>query len=467
MHSDIYLLSAKELIDAYKKKTLSPVEVMKTVLDQAETLNPHINALFSIKPDLAMEAAQNSEKRWQQGNPKGDLDGLPVTVKDSIKAKGLPYWRGCKAFMGTTLAQEDAPPSARLKEAGAIIFAKTTQPDLGMLASGVSSAHGIVRNAWNTNYNTGGSSSGAASSVAACITPCSIGSDIGGSVRLPASHCGVFGFKPTNGRIPHIPPDPMRCVGPLTRTVADAALMLNVITKPDPRDYWTLPPTKEYFYDDLTLNLKGLKLGMLIDMGFGLSVTSVVSHAVEKAANLFEEAGARVEPVSLSFDFDPLEAIERFFMVRCYLEYNSFTEEQKENVLPYIQQWSGGAKDISAVELMAAIAAIEQTKAIIFKEFNNYDYILSPVMPILGFAADALGPDPDKPIAHIGFTCLYNQSRQPAASICCGFAENGLPIGLQIIGEQFDDLGVLQLANSYEQMRGLDMNWPAQVHAYH
>jgi amidase/aspartyl-tRNA(Asn)/glutamyl-tRNA(Gln) amidotransferase subunit A len=465
MQSDIRLLSAKELMDAYKKKTLSPVEAMKTVLVQAEAVNQHINALFSIEPEMAMEEARKSEERWQQGNPRGDLDGLPVTVKDSIKAKGLPHWRGCKAFKGTAPVQEDAPPSARLKEAGAIIFAKTTQPDLGMLASGVSSAHGIVRNAWNTDYNTGGSSAGAASSVAACVTPCSIGSDIGGSVRLPASHCGVFGFKPTNGRIAHIPPDPMRCAGPLTRTVADAALMLNVLTKPDERDYWALPPTKENFYSDLKINLKGLKLGMLLDIGFGPSVDSVVRQAVEKAANLFEEAGAIVEPISLSFDFDPLEAIERFFMVRCSLEYNSFTREQKQNVLPYIRQWSGAAQDISAVELMAAIAAIEQTKAVIFKAFKNFDYILSPVMPVIGFAADALGPDPDKPIAHIGYTCLYNQSRQPAASICCGFAENGLPIGLQIIGHQFDDLGVLQLANSYEQKRGLGINWPARVKA--
>jgi aspartyl-tRNA(Asn)/glutamyl-tRNA(Gln) amidotransferase subunit A len=257
----------------------------------------------------------------------------------------------------------------------------------------------------------------------------------------------------------------MRCAGPLTRTVADAALMLNVLTKPDPRDYWTLPPVKDNYYTDLHINLKGLKLGMLLDIGFGPSVSSVVSHAVEKAANLFQEAGAILEPISLSFDFDPLEAIERFFMVRCYLEYNSFTEEQKQHVLPYIRQWSGGAKEISGVELMAAIAAIERSKAIMFKEFENFDYILSPVMPVPGFAADALGPDPDKPIAHIGFTCLYNQSRQPAASICCGFAENGLPIGLQIIGKQFDDLGVLQLANSYEQRRGLDMSWPGQVKA--
>jgi Asp-tRNA(Asn)/Glu-tRNA(Gln) amidotransferase A subunit family amidase len=465
MQSEIHLLSAKEILDAFKKKTISPVEVMKAALGQAEALNPHINALFSIQPGMAMEAARKSEKRWQQGHPNGDLDGLPITVKDSIKARGLLSWRGCKAFMGSTLSQEDAPPAARLKEAGAIIFAKTTQPDLGMLASGVSSAHGVVRNAWHTDYNPGGSSSGAASSVAACITPCSIGSDIGGSVRLPAAHCGVFGFKPTNGRIPHIQPDPMRCAGPLTRSVADAALMLNVLTKPDPRDYWALPPVADGAFSDLEINPKGLKLGVLLDIGFGPPVSPAVSHAVEKAAKVFEDAGAIIEPVSLSFDFDPLEVIERFFMVRCLFEYNSFTVEQKQNVLPYIRQWTRGAKEISGVELMAAVASIEQVKSIIFKAFENFDHILSPVIPVTGFSAEALGADPDKPIGHIGFTCLYNQTRHPAASICCGFAENGLPIGLQIIGKQFDDLGVLQLANSYEQMRGFEMNWPAQVKA--
>jgi len=414
---------------------------------------------------MAVAEARKSEKRWNQNSPKGDLDGLPVTVKDSIRAEGFPYWRGCKAFIGTPLAKEDSPPVARLKEAGAIIFAKTTQPDFGMLASGVSSAHGIVRNPWNKEYNPGGSSSGAAGSVAAGITACSIGSDIGGSVRLPAAHCGVFGFKPTNGRIPHILPDPMRCVGSLSRTVADAALILNTLVRPDERDYWALPPTKVNLYDNLTRDLKGLRIGMLLDIGFGPSVSVEVSRAVESAAGLFEASDAAVEPIALTFNFDPLEVIERFLMVRTYLEYNAFTEEQKHNALPYIRQWSAGAKEVSGVELMAAIAAIERTKAIVIKAFSKFDYILSPVMPMVGFAADALGPNPDKPSAHIGFTCLYNQTRQPAGSICCGFAENGLPIGLQIIGKQFDDLGVLQLAYYYEQSRGIDICWPMKTDA--
>ena len=465
MPSNICTLAARELINSYKSKTLSPVEVMEAVLAQAEAVNPYINALFSLDPERALAEARESEQRWQQRQPKGDLDGLPITVKDSIKAEGFPYWRGCRAYMRTPLAQEDAPPSARLKEAGAIIFAKTTQPDLGMLASGVSSAHGIVRNPWNTDFNPGGSSAGAAASVAAGITPCSIGSDIGGSIRLPAAHCGLFGFKPTNGRIPHIPPDPMRSAGPLTRDVADGALLLSVLTRPDWRDYGALPPNKETYHNELERGLQGLQIGLMLDMGFGPSVSPEVSQEVEMEAGVFEDAGATVEPISPAFDFDPLDAIERYFMVRCYLEYSAFAEDQKQQVLPYIQQWSMGATEVSGVEVMTALATIEQAKAIIATVFKDYDYVLSPVMPVFGFAAEALGADPDNPIAHIGFTSLYNQTGQPAASICCGFAENGLPIGLQIIGKRFDDLGVLQLAYAYEQRRGLDMPWPMEVRA--
>lgn len=460
MSSQICMLTARELIDAYKRKTLSPVEVMEAVLTRTETVNPYINALFSLVPERALTEAHESEQRWQQGQPKGDLDGLPITVKDSINLVGFPSWHGCRAYMRTPLAQEDDPPSARLKEAGAIIFAKTTQPDLGMLASGVSSAHGIVRNPWKTDLNPGGSSAGAAASVAAGITPCAIGTDGAGSVRLPAAHCGLFGFKPTNGRIPLIPPNPMRSAGPLTRVVADGALLMSVITRPDWRDYDALPPDKETYHHKLVRDLQGLRLGLMLDMGFGPSASSKMREAVEKGAGVFEDAGAMVEPISPAFDFDPLDAIERYFMVRCYLEYSAFSEDQKQQVLPYIQQWSSGAIKVNGVEVMKALTTIEQAKAIIATVFEDYDYVLSPVMPVFGFAAEALGAAPDNPIAHVNFTCLYNQTGHPAASICCGFAENGLPIGLQIIGKRFDDLGVLQLAYAYEQRRGLDIPWP-------
>jgi len=463
MTSDICVLSALELIDAYGKKQLSPVEVMKAVLDQAEAVNPRINALFSLKPEQALTQARESEKRWQGGRPMGELDGLPITVKDSVKAEGFPYWRGCRALMQTPPAREDAPPSARLKEAGAIIFAKTTMPDFGMLSSGVSSAHGIVRNAWNTDFNPGGSSAGAASSVAAGITPCSIGTDSAGSVRVPAAHCGLFGFKPTNGRIPHLPPDLMRSAGPLTRSVADGALMMTILSRPDPRDFRALPPQEENYHLKLARDLKGLRLGLLCDMGFGLSASTEVREAVEKGAAVFEDAGVVVEPIDPVFDFDPHGAIERYFMIRTYLEYTALPEDLRSLVLPYIRQWCSGAAELSAIEAMRDQVTIEQTKAILLALFADYNYVVSPVMPVSGFAAEALGADPDHPIAHLGFASLYNQTGQPAASICCGFAQNDLPIGMQIIGQRFDDSGTLQLSHAYEQRRELDMPWPMEA----
>ncbi len=462
MASDICALSARELIDAYGEKRLSPVEVMKAVLDQAEAVNPRINALFSIKPEQALTEASESEKRWHRGHPVGELDGLPIAVKDSVKAEGFPYWRGCGALMQTPPAQEDAPPSARLKEAGAIIFAKTTMPDFGMLASGVSSAHGIVRNAWNTDLNPGGSSAGAASSVAAGVTPCSIGTDSAGSVRVPAAHCGLFGFKPTNGRIPHLPPDLMRSAGPLARSVADGALLMTVLSRPDPRDFRALPPQAENYHLKLARDLKGLRLGLLLDMGFGIPTSAEVRQAVEKRAAVFEDAGAVVEAVPPVFDFDPHGAIERYFMIRTHLEYNALPAAQRPLVLPYIRQWCSKAEELSAVEAMQDQVTIEQAKTILLALFADYDYVVSPVMPVSGFAAEALGVDPDHPIAHLGFASLYNQTGQPAASICCGFAENGLPIGMQIIGRRFDDLGTLQLSHAYEQRRELDMLWPME-----
>ncbi len=460
MVNPICTLSADELIQSFQNKELSPVEVMEAVLVQADAINPKINALFGQASERAMTLARESEQRWQQNKPIGILDGLPITIKDSIKADGFPSWHGCEANMNRPLDTENSPPAARLKEAGAIIFAKTAMPDIGMLACGVSSAHGIVRNPWNTDFSPGGSSAGAAASVAAGIGPCSIGTDGGGSVRLPAGQCGLFGFKPTNGRIPHIPPDPIRTAGPLTRSVADSALLMNVLSRPDRRDFGALPYSGKDYKNSLVRDLKGLKVGLLANLEFGLPVAEEVSTAVKRGARVFEEAGAILEPVSLTFDFDPMEAVEQYFMVRSYLEFDTLDDKQKQQVLPYIAQWVQGATDVSGVQLMSAMSKIDQIRSIIREQFKNYDYIISPVMPTVGFAAEALGADDDHPIAHIAYAGLYNQTGQPASSICCGFAENGLPIGLQIIGKRYDGLGVLQLSHIYEQHRGFDIPWP-------
>ena len=460
MPNHVCSMTAQELIKTFRKKQLSPIEVMEAVLSQIDIINPHINALFDIKAEAALLQAGESEQRWLKNAPIGVLDGVPITIKDSIKAVGFHNWHGCQANMHLSPDTEDSPPAARLKEAGAIIFAKTTMPDMGMLASGVSSAHGITRNAWNPDYSPGGSSAGAAASVTGGIGPCSIGTDGAGSIRLPAAHCGLFGFKPTNGRIPHTPPDPVRSAGPLTRSVPDAALLMDVLTRPDDRDFGSLPPADELYFEKLDRDLRGLRLGLLLKTDFGLPASDEVIQAVQAGANVFQDAGAAVEPVNPQFDLDPLKIIDRYFMVRTSLEYNALAESQKSQVLPFIRQWVAGAADVSGIELMGTLAAIERIKAVFTNEFQHFDYILSPVMPVVGFPAESLGADTDHPFSHIGYAGLYNQTGQPAASICCGFADNGLPIGIQIIGKRFDDLGVLQLSFAFEQRRKLKMNWP-------
>ena len=237
----IHDMTAAELLAAYKSKKLSPVEVVDAVIAHIEKWEPRLKALYAPDFGSARKAASESEKRWQKGAPAGALDGLPITIKENIATKGVPVPLGTAAT-DLVPASADAPAAARVREAGAIILSKTTMPDYGMLSSGRSSFHPLTRNPWNLAWNPGGSSAGAGAAAAAGYGPLHLGTDIGGSVRLPAAWNGIFTLKPSNGRVPVDPPFLGRVVGPMTRTVADAALLLEVITEPDWRDHMNLPP---------------------------------------------------------------------------------------------------------------------------------------------------------------------------------------------------------------------------------
>ena len=234
-------LSATELLTAYRNRRLSPLEAMKDVLERVAAFEPHIKATYLLNAERALVDARASEERWMRAAPLGALDGVPTTVKDNIDTKGEPVPVGTAAS-DLTLAAEDAPPAARLREAGAILFAKTTMPDYGMLSSGLSSFHALARNPWNLSRNPGGSSAGAAAAAAAGYGPLHVGTDIGGSVRLPAGWCGVYALKPSGGRIPIDPPYIGRVAGPMTRSVDDAALLMATLAQPDDRDFMSLPP---------------------------------------------------------------------------------------------------------------------------------------------------------------------------------------------------------------------------------
>src|SRR5215471_2147853 len=290
--TSLHDLSAVDLIAGYKAKQFTPSEVMEDLLAHIATWEPHIKALYLFDPDGARAAARSSSVRWQNGEPAGPLDGVPVTIKDNIATKGQPVPLGA-ASMPLVPAPVDAPPAARLREAGAVIFSKTTMPDYGMLSSGLSSFHPLTRNPWDLSKNPGGSSAGAAAAGAAGYGPLHLGSDIGGSVRLPSGWCGLVGLKPSLGRIPIDPPYVGRVVGPMTRSVDDAALMMSVLSRPDRRDGMSLPPDN-INWKALEKSPRKLRLGLMLDLGVGQALEKPVREVAVKAAKAFESAGAVV-----------------------------------------------------------------------------------------------------------------------------------------------------------------------------
>ena len=456
-------LPAQDLLAAYRQRTLSPVEVTQAVLAHMERWEPHIRATYLLRPEHALAQARQSEARWQRGEPQGLLDGVPVTIKENIATQGDPTPLGTAA-VPLVPAAADAPPAARLREAGAVMVAKTTMPDYGMLSSGLSSFHPLSRNPWDVSKGPGGSSAGGGAAAVAGYGPLHIGTDIGGSLRLPASWCGIFSLKPSLGRIPIDPPYTGRAAGPMTRTVQDAALMMQVLSQPDVRDSMSLPyqPIAWGEYDQGVQRLRGLRLGLLLDAGCGLPVEAEVRAAVEHAARLFEQAGAQVSLMQPFMTQAMLDGMDHFWRMRSYTDLQALPEAQRAKVLPYIRAWAESAAGMTGTQVFQASQQFHTTRVATVKACSGFDYVLSPVAPMPAFAAELPSPtnDPLRPLEHIGFTVPFNMSEQPAASVNCGYTASGLPIGLQIAGARFDDLGVLQVAHAFEQIRGPQRPWP-------
>lgn len=455
-------LSAVELLAAYAARTLSPVEVTRAVLANIAAWEPRLRATYALDPAAALAQAEASQARWLANAPLGALDGVPAMIKENIATRGTPVPLGTAA---TELvpAAADAPPAARLREAGAVILGKTTMPDYGMLSSGLSSFHPLARNPWDLRRNPGGSSAGAAAGAAAGYGPLHVGTDIGGSVRLPAGWCGLVTLKPSLGRIPIQPPYAGRVAGPMTRTVADAALMMGVLSRPDPgmRDTMSLP-YQEIAWSQLERPLRGLRLGLLMDAGWGLPVEPEVRAAVEAAARAFEGAGVVVEPVAPFMTREMIDGMDRFWRCRAWMDIAALPEARRAKVLPFIVDWARGGAGLSGAQVFHGYSQMGAMREAAVAACRPFDALLSPTAPIPAFAAELPCPtnDPARPFEHIAFTLPYNMSEQPAASINCGYTGDGLPIGLQIIGARHDDLGVLQLARAWEQMRPAQRAWP-------
>ncbi len=452
--------TARQTLKAFLDRSLSPVEYMQALIARVEASEPHVRALWLFRPEQALDQARAAEARYHRGRPLGLLDGMPVSLKELIATQGDPVPLGTAA---TTLepAPADAPVAARLSEDGAIIFAKTTCPDYGMLTSGLSSFHQLSRNPWDLTQNPGGSSAGAAAASAAGYGPLHVGTDIGGSIRLPAGWTGLFGLKPSLGRVPIDPYYTGRVAGPMTPTVDDAALLMHVITRPDWRDATALP-YQTIDWDQGPMEMRGLRLGLMLDAGCGHPVHPEVAAAVLAAADSFRQAGARLIPVDPVLTRQMLDGLDNAWRARFWGQMLALPDAARDSILPYIRDWAQAGADVSPIGVAEGFDQTFAMRRAAAQALHELDFILSPVNPDRSYPADWASPsnDPARPFEHIGFTLPWNMGEQPAASVHCGMTSTGIPIGVQIVGHRFDDLGVMRLARAYEAGRGPIQPWP-------
>jgi aspartyl-tRNA(Asn)/glutamyl-tRNA(Gln) amidotransferase subunit A len=453
-------LPSRSIGNLYASGKLSPREVVESVLRRIGDADGLLGGMWMVDGDRARREAAAAEVRWRDKKPFGPLDGVPVTIKELIATEGVARPMGTAAGDMTPQAR-DAPPAARLREAGAIIIGKTTTPDFGMLSSGLSSFHRLARNPWDVALSPGGSSAGAGTAAAAGYGPLHLGTDIGGSVRLPAGWCGLFALKPSFGRVPIDPPYIGRVAGPMTRTVEDAALMMPVIAQPDERDYMSLPPA-EIAWLDHEIDLRGLRIALQMDAGCGMPVAPDTALAVEAAARTLGAAGAVIEPIAPFLTAEMLNGLDRFWRTRFLAETRAYPPGRYALVLPYIRQWVEAARAYDGLDAYTGFDQIIRMQEAGLKAMRGFDFLISPTAPDAAFPAEWASPlnDPDRPFEHIAFTVASNMTEQPSASINCGYTSEGLPIGLQIVGRRFDDLGVLKLARAYERLRPEQRPWP-------
>jgi aspartyl-tRNA(Asn)/glutamyl-tRNA(Gln) amidotransferase subunit A len=456
--SELWALTASELIEGFRKKTLSPVEVTQAVLARIEQLNPKLNA-FCLVSETALEDAKASEARWSAGQPRGLLDGVPVSIKDIILTKGWPTLRGSKTIDPKGPWNDDAPATARLREHGAVLLGKTTTPEFGWKGVTDSPLTGITRNPWNPAKTPGGSSGGAAAAVAAGMGPLAVGTDGGGSIRIPCSFTGLFGIKPSFGRVPAWPLSPFGTVahvGPITRSVADAALMLNVLAQPDARDWHALPYDARDWRMGLDRGVADLRIAYSPNLGYA-KVDPEVAAIVKKAVSVFEELGAKIDERDPGFtDPAPIFTTHWFSGAAFLLK----GIKNQKLVDPGLREVAAQGAKITADELLDA----QMKRGALGVHMNlfhrEYDLLLTPTLSIAAF--DAGKEVADKMLQErwtdwTPFSFPFNLTQQPAASIPCGLTKAGLPVGLHIVGPRYADAMVLRAARAFESARPIAM----------
>lgn len=458
--ADLADWTAARLAAAYRVGVVSPIEATRAVLARIRTGNEALNAYCLVDEDAALAAAAESERRWASGTPRSRIEGVPTSIKDIFLTEGWPTLRGSRTVDPAGPWTEDAPAVARLREAGAVFPGKTNTPELAWKGVTDNPRTGITRNPWDTRLTPGGSSGGASAATSAGMGPLSIGTDGGGSVRIPGSFSGVVGFKPTYGTVPMYPPSPfgtLAHVGPITRTVEDAALLMDVLTGFDSRD-WSALATPERAYspeqdrpDAALRGLDGLRIAYSRDLGYA-PLDDEVGRIVDTAVGVLEARGARVERTDPGFD-DPTAAFECLWYSGAAKATAHLSDEQRSVMEPALAQICRQGLEYSATDYLDAMAERMDMGVRMGAFHESYDLLVTPSMPIAPFEAGREVPPgwhADRWPSWSQYSIPFNMTQQPALSVPCGFTGAGLPVGLQIVGPRHADRLVLAAARGYE-----------------
>lgn len=445
-------LTARQLLAGYEQGDFSPVDATRAVLERIEEVQPLVNAFVRVDAEAALVQAEESAARWRKKEPQGLLDGVPVSVKDVFLQRGGPTLRGSRTVRAEGAWEEDAPAVARLREHGAVLVGKTTTPEFGWKGVTDSPLSGVTRNPYDRTRTAGGSSGGSAAAVALGAAPLSIGTDGGGSVRIPASFCGIFGLKPTYGRVPVYPSSPFGTLahaGPMTRDAADAALLLDVISGPDRRDWSQLAPATAVS-GSLGEGVRGLRIAYSPSFGGQVAVRPAVASAVRGAVGRLAGLGAYIEEADPDIT-DPVEAFHTLWFSGAARLVQPLNEHQRQLLDPGLREIRAIGERYSAVDYLAAVDVRMELGRRLGRFHESYDLLVTPTLPITAFEAGAETPARSGLRRWTGwtpFTYPFNLTQQPAATVPCGVDEDGLPIGIQIVAARHADTLVMRAAHA-------------------
>jgi aspartyl-tRNA(Asn)/glutamyl-tRNA(Gln) amidotransferase subunit A len=452
--SDLSQLSACDLLDRFADRSLSPVDVAEASLARIADRDRSVNAFCFLDAEATLAMARASEQRWLRNQPAGLLDGVPVAVKDVFLTRDWPTRRGSALIDVDQPWPDDAPAVAALRRNGAVLVGKTTTPELGWKGVTDSAATGVTGNPWDPSRTAGGSSGGSAAAVAMGMAPLALGTDGGGSIRIPAGFCGLVGHKPTYGRVPLWPASPygtLSHAGPMAWTVADAALLLDVLAEPDYRDATQLPPAPSAFRHGLDAGVGGLRIAYSPNLGY-VDVDPEVAALVSAATTVFEQLGNDIEQADPGFD-DPVDLFDILWNTGAAAATAGFGQQERERMDPGLVEIIDDGARYSGVDVAAASTRRGELGALMGAFHERYDLLVTPTLPLTAFEAGREVPPGWRRrrwTSWTPFSYPFNLTQQPAVSVPCGFTAAGLPVGLQIVGPRHADQIVLRAAHAYQ-----------------